>query len=131
MVPNPIYSGSPIYEEIVDAKNLKSLTKGHVEGGWRDEGYVEISADAVEKMVSTFPIPEENKLVGDKYATISVSTLTEYIIIYYTCNSVNAKHVCGYVNFVFNSRFNHTSGMTDYLCVHTSNSKVSYNNETC
>ena len=79
MVPNPIYSGSPVYEEIVDAKMLKSLKRkekkagaiAHVPG--RDEGYVEISPEAAVRMMSAFPIPEESKLVNDKYATISVS----------------------------------------------------------
>ena len=77
MVPNPIYSGNPIYEEIVDSSQmLKSLRNGVVasEATLKDEGYVAISADAV-KYVSSFPLPEESKLVEDKYTTFPVSTL--------------------------------------------------------
>lgn len=75
MVPNPIYSGNPIYEEIVDSSMLKSLRNGVgvSETTSRDEGYVAISADAV-KNVSWFPLPEESKLVEDKYATFPVSS---------------------------------------------------------
>ena len=76
MIPNPIYSGNPIYEEIADAKMLKSLKKvGVSEAPQRDGGYVELSADAAVRMVSAYPIPEESKLVVDKYATITVSTV--------------------------------------------------------
>ena len=79
MVPNPIYSGSPVYEEIADAKMLKSLKRKEKEAEalaqapvW-DDGYVEISPEAAERMMLAFPIPEESKLVDDKYATIPVS----------------------------------------------------------
>jgi hypothetical protein len=74
MVPNPIYSGNPIYEEIVDSTKLKSLRNGAgvSETSSRDEGYVAISADAV-KNVNWFPLPEESKMVEDKYATFPVS----------------------------------------------------------
>lgn len=80
MVLNPIYSGSPIYEEIVDAKMLKSLKRKDKEAKaaaeappGRDDGYVHISPEAAEKMLTAYPVPEESKLVGDKYATIPVS----------------------------------------------------------
>lgn len=75
MVPNPIYSGNPIYEEICDSTMLKSLRNGvgvSAETTSRDEGYVAISADAV-KNVNWFPVPEESKMVEDKYATFPVS----------------------------------------------------------
>lgn len=72
MVPNPIYSGNPIYEEIPDPKMLKSLKNGELESQSRDEGYVEISANAV-KLLTAYPPPEESKLVNDKYATLPVS----------------------------------------------------------
>ena len=81
MVPNPIYSGSPVYEEIVDAKMLKSLkrkekeTEALAQVPVRDEGYIELSSEAAVRMLSAFPMPEENKLVDDKYATILVRTL--------------------------------------------------------
>ena len=80
MVPNPIYSGNPIYEEIVDLSILKSLRNGIrvSETTSRDEGYVAISADAV-KNVNWFPPPEESKLVEDKYATFPVSNQLRYI----------------------------------------------------
>lgn len=74
MVPNPIYSGNPIYEEIVDSLMLKSLRN---ENASRDEGYVAISADAV-KNVNRFPLPEESTLVEDKYATFPVSNQLYY-----------------------------------------------------
>ena len=82
MVPNPLYSGSPVYEEIVDAKMLKSLKNKEKEAEAlaqvpvRDEGYVELSAEAAMRILSAFPIPEESKLVDDKYATIPVSKLS-------------------------------------------------------
>ena len=73
MVPNPIYSGNPIYEEIVDSTKLKSLTRtGYNESHPRDDGYVGIVEESV-KMVNGFAIPEESKCVGDKYATFPVS----------------------------------------------------------
>lgn len=75
MVPNPIYSGNPIYEEIVDSSYmLKSLRNGvkASEATSKDEGYVALSADAV-KYVGSFPLPEESKLVQDKYTTFPVS----------------------------------------------------------
>ena len=72
MVPNPLYSGYPIYEEIDSAYMLNSLSNGVSEATSKDEGYVAISTDGV-KYVSSFPLPEESKLVQDKYETFPVS----------------------------------------------------------
>ena len=73
MVPNPLYSGYPIYEEIIDsAYTMNSWRNGVPETTSKDEGYVAISADAV-KYVSTFPLPEDSKMVQDKYTTFPVS----------------------------------------------------------
>ena len=72
MVPNPIYSGNPIYEEIPDSSYMLKSLRNEVEVPEvmpRDEGYVAISADAV----TSFPLPEESKLVNDKYAAFPVS----------------------------------------------------------
>lgn len=75
MVPNPIYSGNPIYEEIFDSAKPKSLmvSMEKCAAHPRDDGYVGISTEAAVKMVESYPIPEESKLVGDKYATFPVS----------------------------------------------------------
>ena len=72
MVSNPLYSGYPIYEEIDSVYMLNSLTNGVSETISKDEGYVAISTDAV-KYVSNFPLPDESKLVQDKYETFPVS----------------------------------------------------------
>lgn len=73
MVPNPLYSGYPIYEEIIDsAYMLNSLRNGVSEATSKDEGYVAISTDTV-KYVSSFPLPEESKLIQDEYETFPVS----------------------------------------------------------
>ena len=75
MVPNPIYSGNPIYEEIPDSSYMLKSLRNEVEVPEvmpRDEGYVAISADAIKNMTS-FPLPEESKLVNDKYAAFPVS----------------------------------------------------------
>ena len=44
MVPNPIYSGNPIYDEI-DPSFLKFLNKGDSGTQSRDESYVQISGN--------------------------------------------------------------------------------------
>ena len=53
---------------------LKALRNGDGvhEATPKDEGYVAISANAV-KNVTIFPLPEESKLVQDKYAAFPVS----------------------------------------------------------
>lgn len=80
MVPNPLYSGYPIYEEIIDSTyTMNSWRNGVSEATSKDEGYVAISADAV-KYVSSFPLPEESKLVQDKYTTFPVSTHLHFTI---------------------------------------------------
>jgi hypothetical protein len=72
MVTNPLYSGYPIYEEIDSAYMLGSLRNGVPEATAKDDGYVAISTDAV-KYMSNFPLPEEGKVVQDKYETFPVS----------------------------------------------------------
>lgn len=72
MVPNPIYSGNPIYDEIADPKLLKFLRNKNSEPQSRDEGYVEISSQAMNTLGATNC---ESKLVRDKCTTLPVSTI--------------------------------------------------------
>ena len=74
MIPNPIYSGSPIYDEIMDPSLLKFLTKNGSEPQSRDEGYVEISGNPARKAFGTSQLPDDGKLLGDKLATMQVSS---------------------------------------------------------
>ena len=75
MVPNPIYSGNPIYDEIADPKLLKFLWSKDSEPQSRDEGYIEISGDSASNVGATPQLDAASKLVGDKYTTLPVSLL--------------------------------------------------------
>lgn len=72
MVPNPIYSGNPIYDEIADPSLLKFLKKSDSGSQSRDESYVEIAGNPVSAF-RALPPSDMNKLVNNKQATISVS----------------------------------------------------------
>ena len=74
MIPNPIYSGSPIYDEIMDPSLLKFLKKKGSEPQSRDEGYVEISGNPAGKPFGTSQLPDDGKLLSDKLATMPVSS---------------------------------------------------------
>ena len=62
MVPNPIYSGNPIYDEIVDPSLLKFLRKGSSEPQSRDKGYVEIAGNPASKAFGASALPDHNKV---------------------------------------------------------------------
>ena len=74
MIPNPIYSGNPIYDEIADPKLLKFLRSKDSEPQSRDEGYVEISSQATNMLGAALQPNLGTKLVRDKCTTLSVST---------------------------------------------------------
>ncbi len=76
MIPNPIYSGNPIYDEIADPKLLKFLRSKDSEPQSRDEGYVEISNQATNMFGAALQTKLGNKLVGDKCTTLSVSSMS-------------------------------------------------------
>ena len=76
MVPNPIYSGNPIYDEIADPKLLKFLWSKDSEAQSRNEGYVEISGDSASNLHATPQLDAATKLVRDKYTTQPVSTMS-------------------------------------------------------
>ena len=69
MVTDRITCGSPIYEEI---DSLHSLRNDLSEAISNDEDHVTTSTDTVE-YVNNFPLPEESKVVQDKYETFPVS----------------------------------------------------------
>ena len=75
MVPNPIYSGNPIYDEIADIKFLRST---YLESQSKDEGYVEISNHATNV---TFGDNQEveSKSIRDKCRPLPVSTISPQI----------------------------------------------------
>ena len=73
MVPNPIYSGSPIYDEIVDPSLLKFLKKNSSEPQSRDEGYIEISANPARNGLGASQLPSDGKVLNDKLATMQVN----------------------------------------------------------
>lgn len=87
MIPNPIYSGNPIYDEIADPKLLKFLRSKDSEPQSRDEGYVEISSQATNTLDSALQLTLESKLVKDKCTTLPVSSMSFAMYIYYytTC----------------------------------------------
>ena len=75
MVPNPIYSGNPIYDEIADPRLLKFLNNcnsDHSDSQSRDEAYVEISGNPP-SMLGSFPPPDMNKVMNDKRLAFAVS----------------------------------------------------------
>lgn len=75
MIPNPIYSGNPIYDEIADPKLLKFLRSKDSEPQSRDEGYVEISSQATNMLGAALQPNSGTKLVRDKCTTLTVSTM--------------------------------------------------------
>ena len=75
MIPNPIYSGNPIYDEIADPKLLKFLQNKDSEPQSRDEGYMEISSQATNMFGGALQPNLGNKLVRDKSTTLSVSSM--------------------------------------------------------
>ena len=73
MVPNPIYSGNPIYDEIADPKLLMFLNNSNHSGCQsRDESYVEIS-DNPASMLGAFPPPDMTKMMDDNRKPFVVS----------------------------------------------------------
>lgn len=72
MVPNPIYSGSPIYEEIFDSTYLLRSIRNGV--GMSEaiplDDYGVKSADAA----NSYPSQDESKLMGEKFANFTVSS---------------------------------------------------------
>ena len=65
MIPNPIYSGNPIYDEIV---NLKFLKKADLGTKSQDEEYAEISGNSA----SAFMPTDKHKFIRDN-GTFQVS----------------------------------------------------------
>ena len=83
MIPNPIYSGNPIYDEIADPKLLKFLRSRDSEPQSRDEGYVEISSPGTNMVGAALQPNLEGKLVSDKCTTLPVSSMSlQHRIIY-------------------------------------------------
>lgn len=98
MIPNPIYSGNPIYDEIADPKLLKFLQSEKSESQSRDECYVEISSQAT-NMCATPQPGLESKLVRDKCTTYPVSAMSLQCYTKLMC-IVYSLSICQLINFL-------------------------------
>ena len=71
MVPNPIYMGNPIYEEIFDL-SYKQHSLKKINGVPCSEDHASKSAEVV-KGIDGSPLPDESKSISEKYANLPVS----------------------------------------------------------